>query len=54
MRTGVRNLILSKKPYVGPGEQDLNLKEREVLCRALSKMRARLAANGGLLASHDS
>jgi MarR family transcriptional regulator, temperature-dependent positive regulator of motility len=34
--------------------QDLNLKEREVLRRALSKMRARLAANGGLLASHDS
>jgi DNA-binding MarR family transcriptional regulator len=34
--------------------QDLNLKEREVLRRALSKMRARLAANGGLLASCDS
>ncbi|ANV99865.1 hypothetical protein [Bradyrhizobium icense] len=34
--------------------QDLNLKEREVLPRALSKMHTRLAANGGLFASHDS
>jgi DNA-binding MarR family transcriptional regulator len=34
--------------------QDLNLKEREALRRALSKMSARLGANGGLLATQDS
>jgi hypothetical protein len=34
--------------------QDVSLKEREVLRRVLSKMRARLASSGGLLATQDS
>ena len=34
--------------------QDVSLKEREFLRRVLSKMRARLAASGGLLATQDS